>query len=94
MNTKQKTAFCLNLLIFVSVVFSTTAMLTGFNFMGGSGVLSAANWLAFRYFTVDSNVLAGLVSLLYIIYMLTPAGKNQKDFQRQCIFLSLRQQPV
>jgi len=89
MNTKQKTAFCLNLLIFVSVAFSTTAMLTGFNFMGGSGVLSASNWLAFRYFTVDSNVLAGLVSLFYIIYMLTPAGKKSERLPKAMYILKL-----
>ncbi|MBP5329390.1 MAG: Pr6Pr family membrane protein [Spirochaetaceae bacterium] len=66
MTKMQKISLILNLLIFISVVFAIISMLTGFHFMtepGKAAALSTANARAFKYFTVDSNLLAGLVSL-------------------------------
>lgn len=79
MNKKQKISFVLNCLIFVFTVFATVSMIIGFEFMTGTKVLSSTSFKAFKYFTVDSNVFAGLVSLLYMIYLcLLQKGKIQK----------------
>ena len=69
MNKKQKTALIINYLIFLLTVFATVSMIIGFEFMGEIKVLSSASFKAFKYFTVDSNVFAGIVALIYIIYL-------------------------
>lgn len=74
MNKRDRAANCFNIIIFLLTLFSTISMIIGFQFMGDIKVLSARNIAAFRYFTVDSNVLAGVVSLVYLIYM---AGKKK-----------------
>lgn len=79
MKTKKLVASILNCLIFVLVAFGTIAMILGYNFMSKPGdpiVLSATHWKAFKFFTVDSNVLAGLVALCSFVYgILQSKGK-------------------
>ena len=71
MNKKQKISFILNCLIFVFTVFATISMMIGFDFMSGTRVLSSTSFKAFKYFTVDSNVIAGCVSFFFM-HFLTP----------------------
>lgn len=81
----QKTSLILNLLIFVSVVFAIISMLTGFRFMTEPekpAVLSAANAKAFKYFTVDSNMLAGLVALVAAICRILTAKGRIKNIPK------------
>ena len=68
MNKKQKVSLILNGLIVLFTIFATVSMIIGFQFMGEIKVLSSASFKAFKYFTVDSNVFAGLVSLVYLIF--------------------------
>lgn len=67
---KIKTSLIFNFLIFVLVTFSTIAMLTGFQFMSGVRIFLENSYLAFKYFTVDSNVFAGIASLILGVYEL------------------------
>ena len=69
MNKKQKVSLILNCLIVLFTIFATVSMIIGFQFMGEIKVLSSASFKAFKYFTVDSNVFAGLVSLVYLIFL-------------------------
>lgn len=47
--------------------------------MGDVKVLSSRNFQAFKYFTVDSNVFAGIISCIYTIYLILIAkGKCKK----------------
>lgn len=62
-------SIAINSIIFVLTVFATVSMIIGFHFMDNSLEYSATNWAAFKYFTVDSNVLAGIVSLIYVLYL-------------------------
>jgi len=79
MSKKQKAAFIINILIFILALFSVVSTVIGFNFMEDVGVLSDKNFSAFKYFTVDSNILAGITSLIYVIFQLRLArGKLQK----------------
>ena len=58
-----KKAFYLNLIIFGLEAFPAIWMMSGI----GTGMLSASKFNMFKYFTVDSNILMGLSSLLAAI---------------------------
>lgn len=55
-----KTAFVLNICIFLLEVFAIGWMMSG----NSSGLLTAARLRTLRYFTIDSNILMGIVALL------------------------------
>ena len=91
MNTKtrERVSIILNSLIFIFTLFATIAMIIGFKFMGQFEVLSERNFKSFKYFTVDSNVFAGLISLAYVIYKFTASGKNHSKLPRAFYILKL-----
>lgn len=89
MNKREKLSIIFNCLIFIFTLFATISMIIGFKFMGQLEVLSERNFKSFKYFTVDSNVFAGLISLAYLIYKLTPAGKKQTTLPRAFYILKL-----
>ena len=62
--------FILNLAILLLDVFALAVMLSGLQFADGRLALSDGGVEAFRYFTVDSNVLLGLVCLPYLVLLL------------------------
>lgn len=65
---KIKLSILFNTLIFLLALFGTISMLTGFEFMGHSELLTAGRTEAFKFFTVDSNVLVGICSLILVIF--------------------------
>ncbi len=89
MNKKQKVSIVLNCLIFVFTVFATVSMMIGFNFMSGEKVLSSTNYKAFKYFTVDSNVIAGLVSFCYVIFLCLISKGRIKEMPKVMKYLKL-----
>lgn len=56
----EKTAFRLNVLIFVLELFAVIWMMSGIS----GGILSGSSLSALRLFTVDSNILLGIVALI------------------------------
>ncbi|MBR2248389.1 MAG: hypothetical protein IJ880_15425 [Bacilli bacterium] len=69
-NLKQvKKSLILNILIFIITVFSCYAMFAGIYFMSGDKeyALSSKNLSMFKYFTIDSNVLIAIASLIFAI---------------------------
>ena len=89
MKPREKISIILNSLIFIITLFATIAMIIGFKFMGQFEVLSERNFKSFKYFTVDSNVFAGLVSLAFVIYKFTASGKNHSKLPRVFYILKL-----
>ena len=89
MDKRQKAAIIFNIIIFVFTLFATISMLIGFQFMGKLMVLSEKNYMAFKYFTVDSNVFAGLLALAYVIYKLSPKGKTTLQLPKAFYILKL-----
>ena len=89
MNKREKLSIIFNCLIFIFTLFATISMIIGFKFMGQLEVLSERNFKSFKYFTVDSNVFAGLFSLAYVIYKLTANGKNRSVMPRAFYILKL-----
>ena len=57
----------INVAIVIMVAFSLYAMYVGFNFMGKKGEMEALGNEMFRYFTIDSNILMGICSLVMAI---------------------------
>lgn len=45
-------------------------------FFGEAGVLASTRWSSFKYFTIQSNVFAGLASLFSLIYLLVKKGEK------------------
>ena len=68
MDKKIKISILLNAIIVVLVIFGTISMFTGFEFMGHSEMsLTSTKIEMFKFFTVDSNILMGIISLIFLI---------------------------
>lgn len=79
-NTQSlKKAFCFNLITFALILFSVMWMFSGLSFGNAPVALTAARLGMFRYYTVDSNVIMGLIALLTaIIQMQVMNNKLEK----------------
>lgn len=67
---RVKISLILNLINVAFILFAIIAMMTGFYFMGDKTALSLEGYSAFQFFTFDSNLLAGIISLIYSIYLI------------------------
>ena len=64
--TKVKISLILNVLIVIFTVFATIAMFTGFKFMHGYDIVLQSTKLGMlRFFTVQSNILMGIIALFF-----------------------------
>ena len=89
MKNNQKAALVLNCVIVAFTIFATICVVLGFRFMQDISILSEKNFTSFRYFTIQSNLLAALVALIYIIYKCSPAGKNSEKLPTWLYLLKL-----
>lgn len=65
---KIKIAFIINIVIIICTLLATIIMFTGFRFMSGNElVLESTKLGMFKFFTVDSNIFMGIVSLIFSI---------------------------
>lgn len=64
---KKKVSIIINSIIVILVVIGIICMFNDISFMGRSQILTTSKIEMFKFFTVDSNILMGLASLLYII---------------------------
>ncbi len=82
MKKKAIVSIIVNGLIFCLTAYATTCLILGVNFSGRSDevlAFTASNLTAFKYFTVDSNVLGGIMALIYLIFEISLAkGKRTK----------------
>lgn len=65
---KHKISLIINIVIVFLVIIASIFMFTGFKFMSDETLLEASNIEMFKFYTVDSNFLMGIVSLIFIIY--------------------------
>ena len=76
---KIKISLILNILIVILVVLGSIFMFTGFMFMPVSDLkLQSTSLGMFKYYTVDSNLLMGIISLIMIIYEFRFINKKKK----------------
>ena len=64
---RLKISLILNFIIVLFVAFATFAMFTGFKFMSGGDLLESTKIGVFRFFTVDSNLVMGIIAMIFII---------------------------
>ena len=67
MNNVKK-SLIYNIIISIIVLLGTIFMYTGYHFMTNTRVLDEAGITSFKFYTVDSNVIVGVVALIMIIY--------------------------
>ena len=65
---KLKASLVLNIINIVFVTFASFSMMTGFHFMSDDTILELKNLSAFQFFTFDSNLLLGIVTVIFVIY--------------------------
>ena len=65
---KVKISLVLNILIVLFVIIGCFFMFTGIKFMKETMLLSSTKIGMLRFYTVDSNILMGLTSILFIIF--------------------------
>ncbi len=71
-----KISLTFNILIVILVTLGTIFMFTGFKFMPSNDLLVATNLSVFKFYTVDSNVLLGIMSLIMTIYEIKYINKK------------------
>ncbi|MBQ4031522.1 MAG: hypothetical protein II625_07180 [Bacilli bacterium] len=65
---KVKKSLILNILIVILVLLGNIFMFNGIKFMPAQDLLTATKIEMFKFYTVDSNILIGIISLWLIIY--------------------------
>lgn len=74
-----KISFILNITIFVLSLLGIIIMVTNFKFMPGKDLLNTTGFENLKFFTVDSNIIIGLISLLFSYYDYLVI-KNKKEY--------------
>lgn len=64
-------SFAINICIVLLVLFSVITMFLGIDFMKKEGTLEVKGIEMFRFFTIDSNVLMGISSLIMVVAQLS-----------------------
>ncbi len=68
MRSKIKISLVLNIIIVILTILASIIMFTGFKFMSGPEIILESTKIGmFKFFTVDSNILMGIVALIFLI---------------------------
>jgi hypothetical protein len=84
-----KIAFVLNLLIFVVMFFGAICSIFDFNFMTTGTHRFSPDFSRFKYFTLDSNILAGIISLIMAINQGAFLRGKKSDISKNAYVLKL-----
>lgn len=77
---KIKISIMLNTIISILALIATLIMFTGFKFMSGATpVLETTKLGMFKFFTVDSNIFMGVISIIFLIYEIKLLKGNIKE---------------
>lgn len=83
---KIKISLIINILIVLLVLTSCIFTFFSIKFMSEKNLLEASGVTMFKYFTIDSNILMGLASLIFVIYEIKMLKNKIKDIPL-CIYL-------
>ena len=86
---KIKVSLILNIIIVLLVIFATIFMFIGFKFMPGGSLLEVSKVEMFKFYTVDSNILIGIISLIFIIYEKKLLKNKIKEIPKKVYILKL-----
>lgn len=82
---KVKIALFINVIIVICTIVATIIMFTGYKFMPGNDIVLQSTRIGmFKFFTVDSNLFMGIVSLIFAIeeYKLLSGKTNSIDIKK------------
>ncbi len=86
---KYKLSLIFNIIIFMMVIGASIMMFTGFRFMPGKIILESNKLGMFKFFTVDSNLFMGIISLLFAIFEIRLLRGNIDEIPRYMYILKL-----
>lgn len=86
---KYKISLILNIIIFMMVMIASIMMFTGFRFMQGEIILESNKLGMFKFFTVDSNLFMGIISLIFFIFEIRLLKGNIKEIPRYMYIFKL-----
>lgn len=86
---KYKISLILNIIIFMMVICASIMMFTGFRFTPGEIILESNKLGMFKFFTVDSNLFMGIISLLFAIFEIRLLKGSIKEIPRYIYILKL-----
>ena len=84
-----KISLILNIIIFLFVTIGSVFMFTGIKFMPTGSLLEASKVTMFKYYTVDSNILVGVVSYILAICEILYMKKKIKKIPELVYILKL-----
>ena len=77
---KYKISIILNCTIVLFVIVASIMMFSGYRFMNGDElVLESSKLGMFKFFTVDSNIFMGIISLIFVIYEIKLLNRKIND---------------
>lgn len=89
-NIKVKISLCINIMITILTIIATIIMITGFKFMTGvEPVLESTKIGVFKFFTVDSNLFAGIISFIFILNEISIIKGEKKEISDKLYILKL-----
>lgn len=77
-----KRSFVLNIIIVILVIIISIFMFTGFKFMPDETLLELTKMEMFKFYTVDSNILMGIMALIMVIYERKLLKKEIKEIPK------------
>ncbi|MBR2705212.1 MAG: Pr6Pr family membrane protein [Clostridia bacterium] len=86
---KIKISLCLNIIIVIFVAFATICMMNGIYFMGQELLLTETGPGLFKYFTVQSNVLMGIIALVFALAQSLVLTKKIKEIHKDFYVLKM-----
>ena len=85
-----KISLVINIIITILTIFASIAMFTGFKFMSGYDiVLQSTGIYMLRFFTVESNMFMGIVSLIFAIDEISVLKGKKKEISAKKYILKL-----
>ena len=84
-----KISLVFNILIFALMVIASIIMFTGFKFMEAEPLLESTKIGMLRFFTVDSNILMGIVALIFAINQIKILKGKKKEIPTKLIVLKM-----
>ena len=79
---KQIISIINNSIITICTIFATICMFANIHFMPSKFALETQGLSNFKYFTVDSNILIGIVCFVFMIYEILKLKKKIKEIPK------------
>ena len=87
MTKKLKISLVFNVIIAILVAFATICMYAGIQFLGGEGQLSTTGIAIFKFFTIESNVLMGIMSIVFACFEISLVRGKIKEIPTKIYIL-------